>query len=441
MTSSTPTGRPSAPRASAPASDCRSPRASSRRFEDSFGWRASRGSGRRHALYYRWSARPPPSLRPRLYLQRSRHAELREEPDEPPPFLVRGGVDAAEVLDLLAVFAARDGEAGRGLLREKDAAPLPRAVLEAIAEERGVEAAHGFVAVDRGRGLHATAAAPRVERADDELGEHVAQAVAAVADRGEEAQARLRFAGAHDAALYRDAGVVPREVQLCVLVAERRVVQHARAEDADLDDRHGRGAERRGNRRIEEKALELAPLVVHAPIVRRLLRDRAHPRRRAEPVADLLPVLRRVPRHALHVVDRLAERRDAAEALDPSLAGVVRGERHALVAEAVEKLLQVLRSGGDVRLGIERILAAEDAARLRDDLHQPLRGLVRDEARAEIRLRLHDRGDELRRQAVAPRLAVDDRAVRNLAAEELLLHRLERHRHGGVVGEEGVAQR
>src|SRR5581483_7873041 len=51
---------------------------------------------------------------------------------------------------------------------------------------------------------------------------------------------------------------------------------------------------------------------------------------------------------------------------------------------------------------------------------------LRDEARAEIGFRFDDRGDELRREIVAARFAINDLAVRHLALEEVLLRDLER---------------
>src|ERR1051325_3212072 len=441
-TSSTPTGRRSAPRVSVPAAGYRSRKASSRRTADGSGRRASPAAERRSTSRFRWRAR----RLSRRNLQRIRHAELREEADQAAPFFVRRGVDVAEALHLLAVFAARHGEARRRLLRQKDAAAMPGALLEAVAEEGGVAAAHGLVAVDGVRRMDAAVVVPLIELAHDELGEHVAQAIAGVADRGEKAHSRLQPAvriaageGAYDAALHGDLVLVPGEAQIGMLVVERRAVQKARAEDADFHDRHRHRAERRRERRIEEEALELAPFFgvrQHGPPI--LLDCRADPCRRAEAAPDLLPVLLGVPRHALHVVARLVERRDAAEALDVPLAGIVRGDGHALVAETVEELAEVLGARGDVRGRVERILAAEQAARLRDDLHQPLRRFARDQARAEVRFRLHHRGDELRREMVAPRLAVDDRSVRHLAVEELLLHRLDRHRRDGALREKGV---
>src|SRR5438552_7848439 len=130
----------------------------------------------------------------------------------------------------------------------------------------------------------------------------------------------------------------------------------------------------------------------------------------------------------MYVIARLAERRDAVEAPDVSLAGVVRGERLLLVAaEPVSKVLEVLRAGHDVVGGIRQIARAEPVAGARNQLHQADRARRRARCWNELRLRVRDRRDQLRRKVVLPRLAVDDRAERNPRLEELLLDLLGQH--------------
>src|SRR5438105_314294 len=149
---------------------------------------------------------------------------------------------------------------------------------------------------------------------------------------------------------------------------------------------------------------------------------------RSEEVTLLHPiaVLARATAHAANVIARLRKRRNAAEFLDVSFAGVVRGNRNALIAESIEEVAQVLRAGSDVRLRIEQIVDAEEMAGLGDDLHQTLRVLAGDQARPKIGFRFDDGCDELGRQIILQRLAIDDRTVRHFRLEELFAHHFER---------------
>src|SRR5687767_12873442 len=124
------------------------------------------------------------------------------------------------------------------------------------------------------------------------------------------------------------------------------------------------------------------------------------------------------------------EGRHAAESLDIGRAGVVRGQGDALVVEAVEQIAEVLRPGGDVLLRVERVGDSQGAGRVRNDLHQSLRALVRYELGPEVRFRMDHRRDQLRRQVVLARLAIDDRAVRNVRAEVLLFEDIQRESAG-----------
>src|SRR5258706_15812008 len=63
-----------------------------------------------------------------------------------------------------------------------------------------------------------------------------------------------------------------------------------------------------------------------------------HPHRRHVSAAKGLAVTGGAGEDAVYVRLRLAERRHAAEALHISFAGVVRGERRALIGEAIEKI-------------------------------------------------------------------------------------------------------
>src|ERR1051326_5115040 len=123
----------------------------------------------------------------------------------------------------------------------------------------------------------------------------------------------------------------------------------------------------------------------------------------------------------------LVDRRDAVAALDFSFAGVVRGEGDALVFEAIEEVAEVARAGGDVLGGIEDVCEAEVAGGLGDDLHESLRAAMRHKAGTKIGFGVHHRRDQLRRESVLARLAIDDRSVRHVHAEELLLERIDRH--------------
>src|SRR6185436_12553337 len=134
---------------------------------------------------------------------------------------------------------------------------------------------------------------------------------------------------------------------------------------------------------------------------------------------------------------RLPERRDAVEALHVSFARVVRRDHLRLVAvEAIAQVAEVLRAGADVLRRIREIARAHPPARPRHELHQTDRARARSRRRLELRLRLYDRGDQLGADVVLLRLAVDDRAERHLAVEEVLPHgvgdhaqRLRRFRH------------
>src|SRR5689334_11884666 len=106
-------------------------------------------------------------------------------------------------------------------------------------------------------------------------------------------------------------------------------------------------------------------------------------------LADLLPVTARALVHALDVLASLPVLGDAVAALDDPFAGVVGGEREMLVREAVQEIAEVTRPGGDVLARIEEIRDAEVTAGARDDLHQPGRLLVRNEADAEVRFGLN----------------------------------------------------
>src|SRR5258708_34503998 len=129
-------------------------------------------------------------------------------------------------------------------------------------------------------------------------------------------------------------------------------------------------------------------------------------------------------RYAIEVRQRLGEGRHAAEALDVAFAGVIHGQDRLLVAEAVEQVPKGLRAGGRVLLRIDKIPGTHLPSRLRHDLHQTLRILVRQQFRAEVALRLDDGRYKLRRQVVPPCLAVDDRAERHLQAKERFLRDL-----------------
>src|SRR5262249_47740689 len=129
---------------------------------------------------------------------------------------------------------------------------------------------------------------------------------------------------------------------------------------------------------------------------------------------------------ALQIGDRLGERRHTAKLLDRSFARVVCRQGQALVAfEAVKQIPEGSRSGGDVVLRVERVVAAELPSGLRNDLHQSLGVLVRHKPRPEVGLGLDDRGYELRGQIVADGLAINDGSVGYLAPEKLLLSQVE----------------
>src|SRR5512141_3385071 len=80
----------------------------------------------------------------------------------------------------------------------------------------------------------------------------------------------------------------------------------------------------------------------------------AHPHAGDERAAHALAVMRGAGRDAAQVAERLRERRDAAETLHVALAGVVRGERDALVTKTVDQVAKVLRPCGDVVRRIEQ---------------------------------------------------------------------------------------
>src|SRR6266852_8667552 len=146
-TFSIPTGRPSAPSAWAPDSDCRSQRASSKRTEGRAGSRASRVTERNSFLRYRWPAKPRSTRDSRRNLQHIADAQLREQPDQSAPFLVGCLVHPAKALHFVGIRNARDRKSCGRLLRKEDSALVPFAILEAIAEKAGVRAADSVVAV------------------------------------------------------------------------------------------------------------------------------------------------------------------------------------------------------------------------------------------------------------------------------------------------------
>src|ERR1051326_1842714 len=262
------TGRQSAPNASEQGSGSRSPRASSKRTAARFGWRASRATERDSTSRCELPPRTatPRRLRPRRNLQRVADAQLREEANQATPFVVRRLINATETLHLVRVFAARDRESVCRLLGKKDSALRPGVVVESISDELRVFAANRFVAIDRLVVNRRGAAQFQLVR--DEIGEHVAKAIARFADRGEETNARLDTAArilrllarraSDDLALHRDLVAPMRKTKLTVLLADGRGVMDARSQHSDFHQRHCRRAEGAGHWRIERQPLEFA---------------------------------------------------------------------------------------------------------------------------------------------------------------------------------------
>ena len=133
--------------------------------------------------------------RPRRNLENVAHTQFCKKPNEPAAFFVGRFVDGAETLHLVRVFAARDGESHRRLLRQEDVPLAPCTFLETEGEEVRVFAAHGLVAVD---GANAQARRGRVvfalELLRHEGREHVSQMIAGLAEGGEKAQAGVAIA-------------------------------------------------------------------------------------------------------------------------------------------------------------------------------------------------------------------------------------------------------
>src|SRR5438477_10125475 len=114
---------------------------------------------------------------------------------------------------------------------------------------------------------------------------------------------------------------------------------------------------------------------------------------------------------AADVVARLAEGGHAvAVARDVALARVVAGEHEVYaVVEARQKLAEVARPGADALRGVVRVAHAEARRRPRHQLHQAARAGRTDRARVEVRLLLHDAEDEVRVNALARAVLLDER--------------------------------
>src|SRR5262245_47196346 len=122
---------------------------------------------------------------------RAAHAQLRHEPDHPPPFLVGDLPGAAERLQLLFVLVRRDGEAVLRLLRRIGRLAPPLAVHVAVHDEAARAGASRRAELHQRVGFGGTAGIHllRGEHASDERGHHVLQALLRLAERFDESRA------------------------------------------------------------------------------------------------------------------------------------------------------------------------------------------------------------------------------------------------------------
>ena len=128
---------------------------------------------------------------------------------------------------------------------------------------------------------------------------------------------------------------------------------------------------------------------------------------------------------ARDVIARLCVRRNAAEALDGRVAGVV-GRQRQRTGKPRQQRLEMLRPGLDVRGRIVGIRSGVLTSRRRHQLHQAHRALRGPGARLVARLHLDHRPHEARVHALFRGDAIDDLCVRRIGIDGRIEVRLSR---------------